>query len=143
MNTYKGKVELFDGFGRVHFPVEVQATELRVAEKRARAQAERIYHKNRPGKRRRIEAVAIHLALVEEGMELKPEKPSGVPIGKGGGGTRDEAIKMLDTLAALSGAAGAYECYMATVVNKFGMPVEELEKRLKDKRKGKADIMGD
>ena len=61
MNTFKGRVEIFNTSGRVHYPVEVLATSWTVAANRAVRQALTIYRANRKGKRNTVRSIVVDL----------------------------------------------------------------------------------
>lgn len=52
LKRYKGKVEIYNTSGRVHYPIEVEAGSWPVAVYRATAQAIKIYRDARKGQRR-------------------------------------------------------------------------------------------
>lgn len=141
MNIYKGKVEIFDD-GRVPFPVEVEASSWQVAMYRAACQGIKIYRKNRQGKRVNIKSVIVDLTRLTEWYDTPDKKTAGVPIGLGGSGTRDEALKMIREFHEMEDELSVSEARWLPVLPerrraieaKFGMTVEELETKLKHKR---------
>lgn len=135
MNTYKVKVEIFDDQGRVRFPVTISAFSWHVGAAKGAKQGLKIYKEHRKGQRVTIKSIALDIAPTLETTgktvvtveEIKAEKPAGVPIGLGGSGTREEAVKMLEQFY-------QSEILAEAILNKFGMTVGELETKLKHKR---------
>lgn len=68
MRQYKGKVEIFNNSGRVHYPIAAEAGSWPVAVYRATAKAIKIYRDARKGqKRNAIKSVVVDMTDIQGG----------------------------------------------------------------------------
>jgi hypothetical protein len=64
MKTYKGKVEIFNDSGRVHYPIETTAGSWPVAAYRFVVQAIKIYREARKGTRVKIKSIVVDITEI-------------------------------------------------------------------------------